>query len=490
MIDRDHLEQAGLHALGLLDESERAAFERECRVNPALQEALREADELVTAISATAPPHTPDPRNLELILGRISGGSPRRGTRMAGAAAWRAVRDSRLIPWAAAAVFAVLAIWFGWQGRSAGTRASTAGREDPVGPSHEQADTKRNGSEGRSSPRAHGDSLAGREAPNVADSAEAPRARFFPNRATHPEFRLRQDTARLRSELEKLRAVESARQQPPAGVSDLRLVEMRPPGTTSPAAKRELLSSRVADAIAAGLDVRSNPGTSTPADSTKPTGVTLSGQGANPAGDIAIENGMLDIGTLNLHPDAQVVHKNFPRDEDFARYGLTRLDQNTVWDGNGGLWHRSADGRTWIGQRVPANWQAPEPDEAPVPAPPLRPPPTRVDPSGSVDGAGASTEGIPGEPYALPILDHHGQGTLIVQNLPPPPEGMVYHLWLRDPRMAEPFSVGVLPPLDSPNDHFSFDLGTPGYVPTGYLLTVESPGPVEVPRGKIILQGP
>ena len=44
--------------------------------------------------------------------------------------------------------------------------------------------------------------------------------------------------------------------------------------------------------------------------------------------------------------------------------------------------------------------------------------------------------------------------------------------------------------METAYDHFGFDLGTPGFVPTGYLLTLEKAGVVAAPAGKTVLQGP
>jgi hypothetical protein len=81
-------------------------------------------------------------------------------------------------------------------------------------------------------------------------------------------------------------------------------------------------------------------------------------------------------------------------------------------------------------------------------------------------------------------------GTLIVQNLPPAPANQAYYLWLTGPGSSEPIAVGVLPPSESPNNLFEFNLGVPGFVPTGYLLTLENAQAAARPGRNVILQGP
>ncbi|MGI8603480.1 MAG: hypothetical protein ACR2OZ_10840 [Verrucomicrobiales bacterium] len=494
MIDRDHLEQAGFEALGLLEDAECAEFQREYRVNAELIQVSREMRDLVALIGATVPLQVPSPRHLDIILQRIGHEEVESAAvtteRSTPSVFWRV---PNWVPWSAAAGFALLAAGIAWQskradgvlvgGRQLGVLQSAGEGQQPS--EERRTDGELNPNYPLATSRQISEGLT-----RAALSRTPPR--FFINRPGDAEIRLQQDSVRLKGELDKLRAVEDARQQLPSGVSDLRVVEMRPPGARLAEAKRDLLGPRVAEALATGLSAPAVASSETSPKIQSPSAepVRLSGRGAHPSTDITIESGLLNIAALNLHPDAQVIHQNFPRPEEFGRYGLTPLDRDTAWDGQGGLWHRSADGRTWIGQKAPPNWQPPDPDEASsATAPTLRPAAASEVPQPSIDG-GEAPAAQTTQPYALPILDHNGQGTLIVQNLPPAPEGQAYHLWLRDPRFPDPINIGVLPPMESSSDHFGFDLGAPGFVPTGYLLTLEAKGAATSPQGKIVLQGP
>ena len=215
---------------------------------------------------------------------------------------------------------------------------------------------------------------------------------------------------------------------------------------------------------------------------------------------------MVNLNALNLHPDSQVVHNNFPGDADFGRYGLTRIDSESVWDGQGWVWHRSPDGRSYVGQRVPAGWTPPDPDEpAAVTAPPLRPAPPRQPEEVATDAPAPSTPTVPGPgqggpaagatpaaaPWALPVLDQNGQGIFIVQNLPEAPAGMQYVLGGQFSGMTEPVPLGVLPPDRQATDRLSFTVA-PGLLPIGYRLMLEPiPGVSgQTSPSRVILQAP
>jgi Anti-sigma-K factor rskA, C-terminal len=489
MIDRDHLDQAGLAAVGLLEEADHADFEHECLVNPELRVIRMEACDLVAAVAATLPQSAPPPQALVEIFARISSNEAAARASMPRPASLRSV--TRAVPWAVAAGFAIVAAWMGW--RSHQTLAESrkqieSGRAQPGKTSPGLADASQaQGSQPQEQARPRPMPDAGPARRSTVPS------RYFTNHPPDPELRLQQDKDRLRTEVARLRAAENARQQLPSGISDLRVVKMLPPGAKRSPATNDLLTT-VTEALAAGFNAPA-PATTDPGSAGTPAPaepLRLRGQGAHPTQDIVIDGGLVNISALNLHPDAQVVHKNFPSPEEYSRLGLVPLDPQTVYDGQGGLWHRSADGTQWIGQKVPSNWTPPEPgDDVQGAAPPLRPAPAPVEtPPAARSTPTPDTSAEAPMPYALPILDHQGHGMFIVQNLPPAPTGEFYHLWMMDPRFSGPVSVGVLPPMETTYDHFGFDLGTPGFVPTGYLLTLEKAGVVDAPAGKTVLQGP
>lgn len=451
MNDQEAKNSAELHALGLLEGEEKADFERRLTREPALRAAVRDAGDLVASLALTCPQHAPTEANWRAIERRISG-RVERGVDAPPSSS--KPRPRSLLPWSIAALFALWAGWSTWRTKLAEERI-LAWPGDPAGAFSSANNT---GDMGYSP-------AAGRKAdPGLKPS----RTRGSVNGIQTIEAPLVQDIERLKRELAELRA-EQANRAPRPGVTDVRLLEMRPPGAKDDS-KREgnaLLPERMADAIASGLKPK-------PKEELR-----LSGKGADAAQDIYIDGGMVNLNALNLHPDAQVIHRNFPKDEEFGRYGLTRVDEDNVWDGEGWLWRRSANG-SWIGQRAPDDWTPPDPDgPTPTNPPPLRPAPRE-------ESANESRE-----PYALPIIDSStGKGRLIVQNLPPATDGQVYQLWMIDPRFQSPVSVGLLPSMATPDDHFSFELGSPGVLPAGYLLTLEKAGHVGGPSGNVILQGP
>lgn len=83
-----------------------------------------------------------------------------------------------------------------------------------------------------------------------------------------------------------------------------------------------------------------------------------------------------------------------------------------------------------------------------------------------------ATTSIP-TPSAIPIYDAaRDAGTLVVTNLPAPPEGQEYNLWVQTNGEAPPVRVGILPNAGtSPSESFDFSLGTHQSIPAGFILT-------------------
>jgi anti-sigma-K factor RskA len=79
------------------------------------------------------------------------------------------------------------------------------------------------------------------------------------------------------------------------------------------------------------------------------------------------------------------------------------------------------------------------------------------------------------------------RGDVALQNLPPPPTGQDYQLWVLDPGAETPISAGLIagsksftaPPVSTPNPGFAISLepagGSPA--PTGPILFAVAPGP-------------
>ena len=99
----------------------------------------------------------------------------------------------------------------------------------------------------------------------------------------------------------------------------------------------------------------------------------------------------------------------------------------------------------------------------------------------------------PGPPLAVPIYDAaRDTGTLVVSNLPPAPQGKVYHLWVSTSASTRPVYLGKLPDNSvSGAESFDFSLGSTMIVPTAFMLTLD-PANSPAPPGddNTVLAGP
>ncbi len=470
MIDREYLEQTGLHVMDLLDDSERTAYEQELKVNPSLRSALRDAGEQVAAVALTAPQYEAPAHLLAQIEQRVH--HPRTATLRQGVSRHSLLKIHPA--WAAAAALALMAGGMGIsQWRTAERLRELEARllEKESGPA---------GGAGRSS-------VAGTSAPDAADALPSAPPGKAPARQGDKSLVLRSVglPAEVKRELDRLRSLERSLTASPAGVADLRIMELRPPGSPLPArTDRNLLSSKVAEAVSAALSGTHAPGDGKEPPPLPPEPARVRGKGSAPTNDIVIEGGgTVNIPGLNLHPDARVVHKDFPGPAEYARYGLTPLENGAVWDGHGSLWYPQAGGKTWLGQRAPQGFIPPDPDEpGSVAAPGIRPPPAETSPP--ADGPQHSQE-----PYALPLTGKDGTGMIVTQNLPAPAAGQGYALWSVGEADQPPVLLGFLPPGESSTGVFAFQLpeGTP--LPNGYRITTEPIG-TTTPGTHILLEGP
>ena len=272
---------------------------------------------------------------------------------------------------------------------------------------------------------------------------------------------------------------------------------MRPPGMQAAPEKQELLPARMAAAIAAGLDpsapAADPPATPAPDDppaTQAPVEIGVDGASGTP--DFIIKDTQVpDLHSFNLPEGSQVRHSNFPPESEYESLGLIKLSDGTVYDSRrGGLWYLSENGTERLGVLAPDNWLPPDPGNAPVDPPPgLNP--GQIAPADPTSGAALEGTDTPMTtvPYALPIVDHEGRGTLIVQNLPPAPEGHLYHLWMVDTQASTPVNLGALK-SESGAGAYGFDLPSSDFIPSRYLMTLEKEGPVEAPGSTVVLQGP
>jgi hypothetical protein len=63
-----------------------------------------------------------------------------------------------------------------------------------------------------------------------------------------------------------------------------------------------------------------------------------------------------------------------------------------------------------------------------------------------------------------------GRGSIIVEDMAPAPEGMVYRLSFEDTAHGRTVQVGDLPELESGSGRVQFEMGLPGYAPSSWQL--------------------
>ncbi len=111
MIDERHEELAALYALDLLEGAEKSSFEAALAKSPELQSLVRELREASSALAHTAPAATPPSALRDRVLATIS-------SVPAAAKPDNIIRPPlsvfrQILPWAAAACFAVMCAWLG-----------------------------------------------------------------------------------------------------------------------------------------------------------------------------------------------------------------------------------------------------------------------------------------------------------------------------------------------------------------------------------------
>jgi hypothetical protein len=99
----------------------------------------------------------------------------------------------------------------------------------------------------------------------------------------------------------------------------------------------------------------------------------------------------------------------------------------------------------------------------------------------------------PVPPSAVPIYDAtRDTGTLVVSNLPPAPQGRVYHLWVSTSASPRPVYLGKLPDNSvSGAESFDFSLGSTMILPTAFMLTLDPANSPAAPGDdNTVLAGP
>lgn len=485
MIDRDFIELAALDAVALLDGEDQEAFDHECRINPELRTTSAEMANLVAAVAvATTPPAPLPPQALADIYARIAPRPESAAARPPRGAAARGARS--VLPWAAAAGFALLATWQGWRASSFASSLAEGPRAGQAGApaSGEAGDPESSDPMARPSP-----DTSEAEAGTTPGRARPPRG-FLSNRPGSPIQRMQQDNERLRAEVARLEAAEGIRQglKGRPSTAELNLIEMLPPGVKV-AETAVPLADRAAQALAAGMQSPEDPPQTT-TDTGSKDEIKVTPKGTGLQGDVVVDDPtqVPNPRRFNLGEGDQLRHSNFPPRDQWENLGLQPLDANTVFDSkNYALWHQSPDSSEWLAQIPPDNF-IPDPSgsyDAPSPSAPNG---TPTDNTASAPPPAPSSGFEGGYPYALPIIDEQGRGTLIVQNLPPAPEGEVYQLWMRDARSSTPIQIATLQSPSQGFGHFSFNAA--GFLPSSYLMTREKAGQITTPSGTVILKGP
>ncbi|MFN0128667.1 MAG: anti-sigma factor domain-containing protein [Verrucomicrobiales bacterium] len=83
-----------------------------------------------------------------------------------------------------------------------------------------------------------------------------------------------------------------------------------------------------------------------------------------------------------------------------------------------------------------------------------------------------------------------GEGSIVVDSLPPLGPEEVYQIWLVDAAREDPLSVGMLPPLPNGSGHINFTVSQPGLVPQDFLLTKEQASGAARPSPSVVLRRP
>ncbi|HEX2747921.1 MAG TPA: hypothetical protein VHM91_07985 [Verrucomicrobiales bacterium] len=285
------------------------------------------------------------------------------------------------------------------------------------------------------------------------------------------DYQLVQSLDRLRDEVSRLRAGDAERYESRNGVARVVVMELNgQPATGTPAKQPRLTSDKLSDIVAAGLSGKSGetPPSSDvpPAEGSTPPekrpitlrpGDTWNGEFVVPAGEP-----LPDFSLLNLPPGVSIRYGSLPLEDPVwaENFHPVTGTAGTYYDvRNDVIWSPSNDyPGEFTGRRPGAEFNkdtyALQPDSTQPPA------------SGSgstpVNGSGYS---------AWTIFDETtGRGSIIVEDMAPAPEGMVYRLSFEDTAHGRTVQVGDLPELESGSGRVQFEMGLPGYAPSSWQL--------------------
>lgn len=438
MLEQQSMEQAELYALGFLTESESSAFERQLRHNEDLQQYLHELEDSIAAVSLTAPQFDPPAGTLQNIQNQIRRTPLGRN--------WFSRFSFPL--WAAAAIV-ILSIVSLHQ-----VVTNHHAREEITRLKHELDLMEQS-----QRPNTIHDSKITENGTRARLGYDRSDGRYssVPDLPSRDPYRLTRSLQSLKRQIGRLRAANDARFASSDGISRMVVIEMLDPDldTEEKRERRMVLPVEVSNILASGLDA-GNPPQKDP--------VVLSGTDNSWEGQVIIESGMVNLDLVNLPKGETIIHKNFPLDDIDSYRGIEALPGGKFYDTFGDiLWQPGLNGE-YIGSR---------PNEP-------------VEIQTAPDGPKPATQA-----RAFTLFDETtGQGSILVSNVPPPGENLVYQLWMDAPDQDHPISLGVIPELENGSGRIGFELPETGVSPANYRLTAEPTGGSYLPTGPTILSGP
>jgi len=462
ILEQQTMEQAELYALGLLDSSEAAEFERTLLYDEDLQQYLTGLEDSVAALALTAPQMAPPRRTFDTIQDRIqTSSSPR---------TFFKEPKSKSLLWTAAAIIllsgvSVFQFSHNIQARSEieNLRASLRELTPSSVASAKSREGHRASERGDTSPSGTASSGPRASSSLISESARA-RDQYISQKIGE----LREEISRLERERPEEFITHSG------AIARMTVVEMLDPSMdeTSKEERRMILPSEVSEILASGLSPETEP---EPENQEEVNTVTLSGTDNSWEGQIVIESGLVNLDLVNLPKGETIRHKNFPLDEIESYRGIEPLPDGKFYDTYSDiLWQPGLNGE-YIGFR---------PNEEPeisVPETPVQ------EPEPVAEATPENTTGA----RAITLYDETtGMGSIIVSRVEAPPEGKVYQLWANLPEQEEPINLGLVPSLENGGGRIGFELPEPGSAPRNYRLTAEPLGGSSSPTGPVILSGP
>ncbi|HWB03893.1 MAG TPA: hypothetical protein VG796_12775 [Verrucomicrobiales bacterium] len=321
---------------------------------------------------------------------------------------------------------------------------------------------------------AHTGNLSG-DKPGTANGSTDRRSPGGLHKQIRPEqdYQLVQSLDRLRDEVSRLRAGDAERYETRNGVARVVVMELNgQPAAGTPARQPRLTSDKLSDIVAAGLSGKAGdtppssevpPGDgSTPPEKRPITlrpGDTWNGEFVVPAGEP-----LPDFSLLNLPPGVSIRYGSLPVQDPLWAENFHPVNgiAGSYYDvRNDVIWSPSNDyPGEFTGRRPGAEFNK----DTYTLQPDSTPPPAAASPESTpLNGSGSYS--------AWTIFDETtGRGSIIVEDMAPAPEGMVYRLSFEDTAHGRTVQVGDLPELKTGSGRVQFEMGLPGYAPSSWQL--------------------